>query len=372
LVKEAEYRKFMKIALELASKGKGLTSPNPMVGAVIIRNGKIIGKGYHAKAGLPHAEIVALKDAGAKTKGATLFVNLEPCVHYGKTPPCCDEIIRAGLRKVVIGIKDPNPLVNGKGIRKLRSHGIEVEVGVMEREAWELNEAFIKSIKTGMPFVIMKSAMSLDGKIATRSGESKWLTGIESRRFVQELRAGVDGIMVGIGTVLRDNPRLTVRTGERKGNPPAKIIVDSQLKIPLSAKIFFSKPESKIIIATTSQASGRKIFELRKMGIQIIRAENRLGKVDLKKLMKELYKREFMSILLEGGSELNASAIREGIVDKIFYFYAPILIGGKDAKGAIGGDGVDRIEDAEQIDIKEVKRIGKDLVVVGCVKQIEF
>ena len=359
----------MKLALELASRGKGATSPNPMVGAVLVRNNRIIGRGYHSKAGSPHAEIVAIKDSGATAEGATLFVNLEPCVHYGKTPPCCDEIINSKISKVVIGMKDPNPLVNGKGIKKLKSHGIEVEVGIMEKEARELNEAFIKSIRTGTPFVIMKSAMSLDGKIATRSGQSKWLTSEESRRLVQELRAASDGIMVGIGTILKDDPRLNLRIKKRKGNPPAKIIVDSRLKIPLRAEIFFSKPDSEVIIATTASIGNEsKLRKLKEMGAEIIQTRSREGRVDLRELMKELYKRGLRSILLEGGSELNASAINDGIVDKVFYFYAPILIGGKNAKEAIGGEGISRLQDAGKIDIKEVKRIGKDLLVIGYVK----
>ena len=369
MLKESQYNKFMKLALELASRGKGATSPNPMVGAVLVRNGKIVGKGYHRKAGSLHAEVVAIKDSRGKAKGATLFVNLEPCVHYGKTPPCCDEIIRARISKVVIGMKDPNPLVNGKGIRKLKIHGIEVEVGVMEKEAEELNEAFIKSIKTGTPFVIMKSAMSLDGKIATRSGQSKWLTSKESRKFVQELRLGVDGIMVGIGTILKDDPRLSLRIKKREVNPPAKIIVDSQLKIPLRAELFSSKPDSEIIIATTaSNGNERKLRKLRKMGAEIIQTRSRGGRVDLQELMKELCRKGLRSILLEGGAELNASAINEGIVDKVFYFYAPILIGGRNAKGTIGGEGITKLQDAGKIDIKEIKKIGKDLLVIGYVR----
>lgn len=363
-----QYNKFMKIAIDLALKGKGMTSPNPMVGALIVKNGKIVGKGYHLKAGSPHAEVMAIKNAANKTRGATLFINLEPCIHYGKTPPCCDEIIKSGIKKVVIGTKDPNPLVNGKGIKELRRHGIEVEVGVMEDEARELNEAFIKSIRTGIPFVTMKSAMSLDGKIATSSGKSKWITGEESRKFVQELRRDTDGIMVGIGTILKDNPRLSLRIKGRKENPPAKIIVDTQLKIPLSAKIFFTKPKAKVIIGSTFKVNKRKIENLKKIGAEVILAEKNNGKVDLRKLMRELYKRGIMSILLEGGSELNASAIKERIVDKVFYFYSPILIGGKDTKGMIGGSGIRMIKDAEKIDIKEVKRIGKDVLVVGYVR----
>ena len=369
MVEKSEYRKFMKIALSLAAKGKGLTSPNPMVGAAIVKKEKIVGSGFHSKAGTPHAEIIALENAGEKAKGSTLFINLEPCVHFGKTPPCCEEVIKSGIRKVIVAMKDPNPLVDGSGIKKLKNYGIEVVLGIMEKEARELNEAFIKSIKTKTPFVIMKSAMSLDGRIATRSGKSKWITGKESRRYVQELRAKVDGIMVGIGTVLKDNPRLTLRTGKIKRTLPAKIVIDSSLKIPIKAKLFSSEPTTKVIIAATNKASRKKIESLRKTGIDIIQTEANKGKGNLKKLTRELYKKGIMTILLEGGSELNASAIREGIVDKVFYFYAPILIGGSDAKGMMGGDGVDTIQDAKKIDIKEVKRIGKDLLVIGYIRK---
>lgn len=367
--KKHEYIKFMKIVLALASKGKGLTSPNPMVGAVIVKDGKIVGKGFHSKAGTPHAEIIALESAKEKAKGSTLFINLEPCVHFGKTPPCCDEVIKSGIKKVVIGMKDPNPLVNGKGINRLKRSGIEVEVGILEKEARELNEAFVKFTKTKMPFVIMKSAMSLDGRIATRSGNSKWITGEESRGFVQKLRAEVDGIMVGIGTVLKDNPRLTLRTEKIKRTSPAKIVVDSSIKIPITAKLFSSKPEARVIIAATNLAGRKKVESLRKKGVDVIQTEADKGNVDMKKLMKELYKRGIRSILLEGGSELNASAIKEKIVDKVFCFYSPILVGGRDAKGFIGGEGVDRIQDAERVDVREVKRIGKDLLVIGYIRK---
>ena len=246
-----KHEHFMRRALSLAEKGAGKTSPNPLVGAVIEKNGKIVGEGYHKKAGLPHAEIEALRKAGKLAKGARMFVNLEPCCHYGKTPPCTDAIRASGIRQVVIGMRDPNPLVRGKGVRWLKKNGIEVIAGVLQKECKQINEIFFKYIRTQIPFVILKAAVSLDGKIATRLGESKWITGVPARRRVHELRQKIDAIMVGAGTVVKDDPLLTVRLSGRKSNQPVRVILDNENAVPITAKVFQNGLKQKVIYVTT-------------------------------------------------------------------------------------------------------------------------
>ncbi|MEK6528346.1 MAG: bifunctional diaminohydroxyphosphoribosylaminopyrimidine deaminase/5-amino-6-(5-phosphoribosylamino)uracil reductase RibD, partial [Nitrospirota bacterium] len=339
----------MQRALALAVKGKGRTSPNPAVGAVIVKNNKIIAKGYHKKAGTPHAEILSLKKAGAKARGATLYVNLEPCCHTGKkTPPCTKAIIKAGIKKVVTAMIDPNSKVSGRGIRELQNAGIETKVGIMRTEAKKLNEAFIKFITKKEPFVILKVAQSLDGKIATAKGESKWITGEDARKYVHKLRNEVDAVLVGIGTVKKDNPSLTCRI--KGGRNPFRVVVDSSLSIPLNAKVLKHK-DGKTIIATISLNSTtppfkkggqrgifskkisadyqKKIDLLRNREVQILTTKkDKNGMVNLKSLMKKLAKLDISSVMIEGGSRINASAVSDGIVDKIMMFTASKIIGG--------------------------------------------
>src|SRR4030043_1277348 len=272
---------WMKRALRLAEKGRGRTSPNPMVGAVLVKNGNVVGEGYHAKAGEAHAEIVALQQAREETRGAVLYLNLEPCTHYGKTPPCAPQVIQSNINRVVIGMKDPNPLVKGKGVETLKRAGLEVEVGILERECRRLNEAFCKYILKKEPFVILKVAATLDGKIATREGDSKWISGETSRHFVHRMRDQVDGVLVGIGTVLKDNPKLTARIAQ--GRDPYRIILDSRLRIPEKAKVIEISP-SKTIIATTELASKDKIEKLEKQDVRILILDSKQGRVNLKHL----------------------------------------------------------------------------------------
>lgn len=350
----------MKAALKLAVKGRGDVSPNPMVGAVIVCNGQVVGKGYHKKAGLPHAEINALEESGESAKGATLYVNLEPCNHYGKTPPCTDKIIEAGISEVVVAMQDPNPLNSGEGFRRLKSAGINVKTGILEDEAQQLNEAFIKFIKTGEPFVTAKIAMSLDGKIATRTGESKWITGIKAREYVQKLRSEVDAILVGVNTIIEDDPELKIRNEIKS---PIRVILDSQARIPLKARVLAGKP--KTMIATTKYATISKINELKKTGAEVLITGDKGGRIDLKELMKKLGKLGVISLLLEGGGEVLSSALSARIVDKALFFIAPKIIGGRDAPTAVGGEGIRSISEAVPLKRVKVRRFGEDMLIEG-------
>ncbi|MEK7172215.1 MAG: bifunctional diaminohydroxyphosphoribosylaminopyrimidine deaminase/5-amino-6-(5-phosphoribosylamino)uracil reductase RibD, partial [Patescibacteria group bacterium] len=348
--------RFMHRVMELAGRGQGFVSPNPLVGAVFVKNGKIISEGYHKKFGGDHAEIVAIKNAGKKSPaGGTLYINLEPCVHYGKTPPCAPKIIEVGIARVVIAAKDPNPLVSSHGITALRKAGIKVEVGCLEREAKALNEKFIKWIESGMPFVSLKIATSLDGKIATRTGDSKWITGESSREYVKRLRDEYDAILIGTGTVFADNPSLSGKTRE-----PKRIILDSALKIPLTAKIFRN---SNVFIATTAKASQSKINALIKRGIdfKIFKGE----KIPLRPLLRYLGGKNISSVLVEGGSEIFGSFIDEKLVDKFYWFIASKIIGGRNAKPAVGGEGVLKMTQAMNLKNWEIKQLGKDILVCG-------
>jgi diaminohydroxyphosphoribosylaminopyrimidine deaminase/5-amino-6-(5-phosphoribosylamino)uracil reductase len=356
--------KYMKRALELAKKGIGYTSPNPLVGAVIVKHGRIIGEGYHMSYGGNHAEVNAFLNATEDVRGATMYVTLEPCSHYGKTPPCANAIVEKGIKKVVIGLLDPNPLVAGKGIKILRDKGIEV-VESKSIEAASINEIFLKYIVTGLPFCILKTAMTLDGKIACYTGNSKWITNELSRKYVHELRHRVSAIMVGIGTVMADDPLLTTRLENAEGKDAIRIIVDSSARIPLEAKILHVKSKAKTILVTTEKADGDKLKVLEGMGIDIIITPLKNDGVDLTYLMKKLGERKIDSVLLEGGSELNYSALQEGIVDKINAFIAPKIIGGNTAKTSIGGIGKATMEEAILIRNIEIHNFGTDIMIEG-------
>lgn len=361
---------FMQEALKLAEKGRGSTNPNPMVGSLVVRNGEIVGKGYHQKAGKPHAEIEALQDAGEKSRGATLYVTLEPCCHYGRTPPCVGRIIQAGIRKVIIAMEDPNPKIAGKGIQELRAAGIEVRVGVLEKEAQQLNEIFIKYITTGLPFVLCKMAMSLDGKIATVSGESKYITNAESRQWVHRMRSELDAVMVGIGTVLADDPLLTARVKDYPGRNPHRIIIDSTLRIPWKARVLDKDPVVKTLIFTLESASGEKRKFLEAMGVLVFSAkENDQGKVLLRSVLEQLGRMEISSLLIEGGAEINASAFREGLVDKVVCFIAPKIIGGRQAPTPVGGEGILSLKEAVTLYHPQIRMLGGDVMIEGYVKQ---
>jgi diaminohydroxyphosphoribosylaminopyrimidine deaminase/5-amino-6-(5-phosphoribosylamino)uracil reductase len=356
--------KFMRLALSLAEKAKGRTSPNPLVGAVIVRDGQIVGQGYHHKAGTPHAEIHAIANAGAKARGSTIYVSLEPCSHYGRTGPCTQAIAEAGISRVVMAMVDPNPEVSGRGKAFLEDRGIKVRAGILEDEARRLNEAYIKYITTRRPFVVLKTAMSLDGKIATASGRSRWITSEDSRRMVHQIRDEVDAIMVGIGTVLRDDPSLTTRLPDGRGQDPVRIILDSQARIPLSSKVLNLDSPARTIVAVTSQASEEKVAQLKQYA-EVLVIPQREGKVDLQALMEKLGQMEVMSLLLEGGAEVNASALKAGIIDRVMVFIAPKLIGGSGSPGPIGGAGIKDLSEAVHLTDVSVECVGEDILITG-------
>lgn len=355
----------MEHALVLAEKARGHTSPNPLVGAVIVRDGEIVGEGYHQKAGAAHAEIHALSQAKELAEGATMYVTLEPCCHWGRTPPCTESIIRAKLANIFVAMRDPNPRVAGNGIRQLEEAGIAVQVGICEEKSWQLNEVFIKYITTQYPFVILKSAISLDGKIATASGESQWITSEASRLKGHEVRAQVDAILVGVGTVLQDNPSLTVRLPEGQNEDPIRVVVDSRGRTPPGAKVFNPDSNAGTLIAVTADAPLTQIEALRSAGAEVLIIEEEEGRVCLRALMRELARKAITSVLIEGGGEINAAALQARIVDKLMFFVAPKLIGGKDAPGPIGGVGIARL--AETFELRDVKtsQIGTDFLVEG-------
>ncbi len=338
--------RYMERALELAARGR--TSPNPKVGCVIVKDGVIVGEGFHPKAGMPHAEVYALRDAGEKAKGATLYVTLEPCSHYGKTPPCADAVVAAGIKKVYVAMTDPDEKVSGRGIKILRDAGIEVEVGDCEAESRKLNEFYIKHRTTGMPFVILKSAMTLDGRIATRTGDSKWISCDKSRKFVHELRAEVDAVLVGAGTARTDDPLLNARL-DSETLYPRRVVVTKSGNLP-DLKMFHEPGET--IVAVMGDASPTT-------DARVLRTEN------LKDLFRKLGKEGVMSVLMEGGGETAWAALTEGVVDKVVYFYSPRLMGGRDAVPAVGGEGVEKVSDAPRLKDVEVLRFDDDICVTG-------
>lgn len=357
---------FMKRALEISSRGEGRVNPNPLVGAVIVKDGRIIGEGWHEYYGGPHAEVNAVRNATEDVRDSTIYVTLEPCSHYGKTPPCAELLKAKGFGRVVVSMTDPNPLVAGKGIEILREAGIRVDVGLLEMEARKLNEVFIKYILTRQPFVIMKSAMTLDGKTATSGGESKWITGKESREYVHRIRNKVSGIMVGIGTVLTDDPSLTARTED--GCDPVRIIVDSRLRIPITAKVL--NVPGRTIIATTEGYDRKRYEELEELDSVEVLVSGKSGSgVDLKHLMSHLGAKGIDSVLLEGGSELNWSMVNEGLVDKVMTFIAPKILGGCESKTPVGGEGFLGLDEALVLHDIEVTRFGDDTLIEGYVKR---
>jgi diaminohydroxyphosphoribosylaminopyrimidine deaminase/5-amino-6-(5-phosphoribosylamino)uracil reductase len=353
-------KRYMRMALGLAFKGAGRTSPNPMVGAVLVRSGKIIATGYHRRAGGDHAEIVALKRAGARAKGATLYLNLEPCSHFGRTPPCADAVIRAGVKRVVVGLADPNPVVAGRGVRKLRQAGIQVEVGLLREECRRLNEAFCKYIARRLPFVILKLAVSLDGKIATSTGDSRWITGEAARWYVHSLRNQVDAVLVGAGTVIADDPQLTCRIPG--GRNPLRVVVDGHLRIPTTARLL--REAGKTVVVTGPRAPLRKMRAIERCGAEVWRFSLSDGAVPFASLLRELGKRGIVSVMIEGGATTAARALREKVVDKLCFFYAPKIIGG-DGMAMIAALGVRKMGHSKQINRIEVARVGKDFLVTG-------
>lgn len=365
--------KFMKLAKGLALKGLGNTSPNPVVGCVIVKGGRVVARGYHKKAGLPHAEIEAIREAKEKhidLKGATMYVTLEPCSHFGKTPPCTDSIIENGIKKVVVGMRDPNPINNGKGIRILRKRGISVRVGVLRKELEDINLPFIKFINTGMPYVTVKIASSLDGKIATKSFDSKWITGESTRHFAKGLRGFVDAILVGANTIIRDNPLLTNRFRNNPSKQPLKVILDERLRVSLNSNIFSDRSLTKTIIATTKKAPLEKIKQFsNQRNVELLFCREKSGFIDLRSLLKKLAARQIMHILVEGGGETIASFFREGLVDEVYFFIAPKVIGGRNAPTSVEGEGIERMKEAISIREVNLRQIGNDILIYGRIEK---
>lgn len=358
---------FMQMALDLAVQGRGCTSPNPMVGAVVVKNGVVVGRGYHQFAGGAHAEVHAIDAAGVAARGATLYVNLEPCNHSGRTPPCTRKIVAAGLRRVVIAMRDPNPLVPGGGAEFLESQGVAIACGVCEEQARELNEVFVKYVRTGRPFVIAKCAATLDGRLAARSGDSKWVSGEESRAYVHELRHAVDAILVGAGTIAADDPLLTARLKGRPSRDPIRIILDTRMRTAPTARVVNhdSAAETLLVVGREAPASARERMPAK--GVRVIEAETRNGLLDLDRLMDQLGRMGVTSILIEGGSRTLGSAFRAGIVDKVCFFYAPLLSAGDDGAPICRGAGAETMRDCIRLERMRTRRFGDDVMIEGYV-----
>jgi len=348
-------------ALELAERGRGLTSPNPIVGAVVVVDHAVVSEGWHAALGEAHAESMALAAAGDRTRGATLYCSLEPCDHFGRTPPCTQAIIESGVSRVVIAMGDPNPVVDGRGVRHLRDAGIDVIEGVLEAEAARANEAYVKHITTGLPFVTLKMAATLDGRIAGADGSSTWITGEDSRAEVQRMRAAVDAILVGSGTAVADDPRLTVRDPSYRGRPPVRIVVDASGRVPDSLRVFDGR--APVMVATTDSSSQQVRDAWRAAGAEVIVCGKDDRGVSLDELLAALGKREIQSLLVEGGSQIAGSFIGAALVDKVVLFMAPKLLGGAEAPSILAETGFASLSQAVSLDISDVARVGEDIRV---------
>lgn len=360
---------YMRQALLLAQNSIGRTSPNPMVGAVIVKDGEVVGCGWHKRAGTPHAEIHALSQAGDLAKGATMYVTLEPCCHHGRTGPCADAIILAGLSRVVVAMTDPNPCVAGCGINRIRQAGIVVDEGVLADEAARLNEVFIKWISTKIPFGVLKAAVTLDGKIATSSGNSKWITGSQARKRGHEFRNIYDGILVGIGTVLADNPSLTTRL-PGGGKNPARIIVDSMARTPLTSNVV-TDGQAQTIIAVAPNAPSERVDALRSRGVEILTIPREENGLNLRELFISLGCQNITSVLIEGGANINASVLNAKLVDKVHWFIAPKIIGGIGAPGPVGGQGLADLTDAQLIEDINTEFVGEDILITAYLRNRE-
>ena len=357
---------YMKEALRLAAKGRGHTSPNPMVGALVVQGGAVVGRGYHEKVGGPHAEVNALAEAGESAKGATLYVTLEPCNHHGRTPPCTRAVIEAGVARVVVGMQDPNPSVAGGGCTLLRSKGIEVDTEVLERECRLLNQSFIKHVTTGLPYVTLKAAATLDGRIATRTGDSRWISNERSRRFVHHLRCDLDAILVGIDTALADDPQLTARIRSKPTcRQPVRIVLDAGLRLPLTSRLVKSARDVPLWLACAEDASRERESNLRESGAQVFRLPAENGKVDLEGLLKELGKRQISSLLVEGGASVLGAFLENRLADDFFFFYAPKILGDCEGVPMIRSGACERMADALPACHIRVRRFGQDVMLSG-------
>ncbi len=355
-------RRFMTRVMALASLGRGRTSPNPLVGAVVVVNGRVVGQGFHRRAGEPHAEIVALHQAGKRARGSTIYTNLEPCCHTGRTPPCAQAIIQAGVSRVVAAMKDPDPRVNGGGIRMLRRRGLAVEVGLLKEEAARLNESFTKFVRYGMPFVTIKGAISLDGRIATRKRDSKWITSAEAREHARLLRREHDVVLVGIGTALADNPLLTTRSAKHRC---IRAVVDTHLRLPRQSRLVSTVNKGPVVVFTGPDASRILENKLRTKGVEVERVPLEGKRLDLRKCLEYLARYGVTRVLVEGGSEIHAGFLDQGLADRVVFYVAPRLIGGREALSVVGGLGPASMMDARTLKRVRTFRVGDEIVVEG-------
>jgi diaminohydroxyphosphoribosylaminopyrimidine deaminase/5-amino-6-(5-phosphoribosylamino)uracil reductase len=358
-------REYMSMALDLAGRGAGYVAPNPMVGAVVVRQGQVVGRGYHQAVGGPHAEVHAIDDAGDLARDATLYVTLEPCNHHGRTPPCTHKILEAGIRRVVVAVEDPNPDVAGGGNAYLAGQGVQVVCGVCRDQAARLNESFFKYARTKVPFVVLKMAATLDGRIATRTGDARWVTGPESRGRVHALRHAMDAIMVGVGTVICDDPELTTRLEGGRGVDATRIILDTHLRMPDTARMLQQASAAETWVVCGPEAASDNKKRLADQGALVLEAGIAGGRIDLSALMRMLGQRGITSLLIEGGAQVAAASLRAGIVDKVLFFYAPKILGGDDGVPMCGGPGPERMRDSLPMHRMEIERVGADVLVSG-------
>lgn len=353
---------FMRLALEEAAKGLGRTSPNPVVGAVLVKGGRIIARGYHRRAGTAHAEVVALQAAGSKARGADIYTTLEPCDHYGRTPPCSQALVDAGVRRVITASSDPNPKVNGKGLARLRRAGVEVLTGVLKDEADQLNRPFFKAMRTGLPYVSLKAAVTLDGKLATATGDSRWVTGEPARAWVHRLRNQVDVILVGATTARRDNPQLTTRLPGGDGKDPVRVVVDSHLRLPATLKVFTQQSSARTVVATLEDPASRKARRFLAKGADVWQFPAKRGRVDIQALMRRLAQEGLNHVLVEGGAEMYGSFLREKLADELLLFVAPKLIGGEGLSWS-GALGVKQMAQALTLGKLSFEQVGEDMLL---------
>lgn len=358
-------RKHLRAALTLAARGLGSASPNPMVGALVVRAGRVVGCGFHRSPGEPHAEVRALRRAGTAARGATLYVNLEPCAHHGRTPPCVDAILHSGIRRVVASMKDPNPLVRGRGFSALRRAGVQVECGLLGQEARALNEAYVHHVRSGRPFVVLKAGTSLDGKIATAGGHSRWITSPVARRAAHDLRWGFDAILVGVGTVLADDPELAARRRGRENPRFLRVVLDAELRTPRRSRLVRAARRRPLVIYSAQDASRSREKALLAAGVTVRRLPCKAGRIAVGSVLRDLGRQEIRSLLVEGGGEVHASFLAGGYADKVILFMAPMLLGGRSAVPLVGGDGVSRPALAPRLERLTVERCGPDLRITG-------
>jgi diaminohydroxyphosphoribosylaminopyrimidine deaminase/5-amino-6-(5-phosphoribosylamino)uracil reductase len=363
--------RMMRRSLELAARGSGQVSPSPLVGCVIASvGGEIVGEGFYIYEHVRHAEMIALEQAGASARGATAYVTLEPHAHHGRTPPCTEALIKAGIARVVAPVEDPNPLVSGKGFAHLRAAGVEVQTGLLEREAARLNEAYIHSMRKARPFVHLKLACSLDGKIATRTGDSRWITGEQSRARVHLLRHQYDAILVGVGTATADNPLLTDRSGKARRRPLVRAVLDESLRLSPDSQLVMTARECPLMVFTSERADSYALSALEKRGVEVVKDAS--GGRDIRAVLQELYKRSIQSVLVEGGANVAGAFLDASLIDRASFFIAPIIIGGREAPAAIGGTGAQRIADAANLDEVEIIRHGRDIEVTGLCSKLKL